>query len=225
MAVPHSSARGRYTQAQGSHGDLTTQRLVFPGVPALAAPPVTGAHPLGLWERLPVCFSRNKSEPLGLAEFWGRGKNSDAFTGTLPTGPPALRLLCLRQGAGIPDDFLMLSTIQREQQTPHPGSRPGGTRRGSSPQPCTCSGPEGRREEGSQTTGRHKTKSFAQMGRKENELKTKESVMGWSTGGIQRKGGVTESERCVRWLLSLPSMTTPRPLSELGTPGMPLALT
>lgn len=78
---------------------------------------------------------------------------------------------------------------------------------------------------GSQTTGRHKTKSFTQMGRKENALNTKGSVVGWSTGGIQRKGGVTESECCVRWLLSLPSMTTPRPLSELGTPGIPLALT
>lgn len=96
MAVPRSSARGRHTQMQGSHGDLTTQWLVFLGVPALAAPPVTRVHPLGLWERLPVRFSRNKSKPLGLAEFWGRGKNSDAFTGTLPTGPPALRLLCLR---------------------------------------------------------------------------------------------------------------------------------
>ena len=44
-------------------------------------------------------------------------------------------------------------------------------------------------------------------------------------GGIRRKGGVTERECCMRWLLSLPSVTAPHPLSELGTPGVPLALT
>lgn len=140
-ADPHSSARGRHTQVQGSHRDLTTQQLVFPRVPTLVAPPFTGRHSQGLRERLPVSLSQNKSEPHGLAEFWDWRTNSDAFTGTVPTGWPAL--LCLLRGAGIPDDFLLLCTIQREQRMPHLGNHPGCTRPGSSPQHCMCSGLEG----------------------------------------------------------------------------------
>ena len=66
------------------HGDLTTRWLGFPGVPALAAPPVTDVHPQGFWERLPVGFSRNKSEPHGSAEFWGWGKTVMPSQGPCP---------------------------------------------------------------------------------------------------------------------------------------------